>query len=382
MPVRWLNKNILLISFSAFFSDLGYQAVLAVLPVLLVIIYHAPVYIYGITVAVSYGFGAILGYLGGTLADKFGRKKVAVVGNALITLLSFSGLTNNAYEASALFSAGWLSRNFRSPARKALISEEINEDNRGRVFALLNALDVGGGVCSILILITLIYFGIPLRYIILLTAIPIVIATALLVMVKEKHNESRKVNEEASGHGAYRGVLLATALYGFSIYSLGFPVLTIAQATHMNVPAFASYGLFLLASAVFGYFIGTRKLKLVPALGFLGYMLSAIGTFMLGLSYFFRWGLPALMFSVLIIGMAIGTIDTLEPNLITQVKKQLGEGMGSLTASRSAGLFIGNLTMGFLYYFNPLYSYSYAAAASAIAAAILFILGGKFSGLI
>jgi len=219
-----VKQNILLISFSAFFSDLGYQAVLAVLPVLLVIIYHAPVYIYGITVAVSYGFGAILGYLGGTLSDKFGRKKVAVVGNALITLLSFSGLTNNAYEASALFSAGWLSRNFRSPARKALISEEINEDNRGRVFALLNALDVGGGVCSILILLALIYLGIPLRYIILLTAIPIVIATALLVMVKEKHNETRKVNEEASGHGAYRGVLLATALYGFSIYSLGFPV--------------------------------------------------------------------------------------------------------------------------------------------------------------
>lgn len=84
----------------------------------------------------------------------------------------------------------------------------------------------------------------------------------------------------------------------------------------------------------------------------------------------------------MIIGIAIGTIDTLEPNLITQVKKQLGEGMGSLTASRSAGLFIGNLTMGFLYYFNQLYSYSYAAAASATAAALLFILGGKYGGLI
>lgn len=382
MVSKWLNKNILLISFSAFFSDLGYQAVLAVLPILLVVIYHAPVYIYGITVAVSYGFGAILGYLGGRLADKFGRKKIAVAGNALIPLLSFSGLANSAYEASALFSAGWLSRNFRSPARKALIGEEINEENRGRVFAFLNALDVGGGVCSIIILLILIYLGVSLRFIILLTAIPIALATALLVMVKEKHTEKRIVHEEASGHGAYMGVLLATALYGFSVYSLGFPVLTIAQATNMNVPAFASYGLFLLASAIFGYFIGTRKLKLIPSLGFLGYLLSAIGTFMLGLSYFFRWGLPALLFSVLIIGIAIGTIDTLEPNLITQVKKQLGEGMGSLTASRSAGLFIGNLTMGFLYYFNPLYSYSYAAAASAMAAATLLILGGKYRGLI
>ncbi|MGC8563123.1 MAG: MFS transporter [Thermoplasmata archaeon] len=362
-------------------TDLGYQTVLAVLPVLLVIVYHAPVYIYGITVAVSYGFGALLGYLGGRLADKFGRKKIAVAGNALIPLLSFSGMASNAYEASALFNAGWLSRNFRSPARKALISEEINEENRGRVFAFLNALDVGGGVCSIIILLTLLYLGISLRYILLLTAIPIIVATTLLVMVKEKRTDRRMVHE-ASGRGAYRGVLLATALYGFSIYSLGFPVLTIAQATDMDVPAFASYGLFLLASAVFGYFIGTRKLKLIPSLGFLGYLLSAIGTFMLGLSYFFRWGLPALILSVLIIGIAIGTIDTLEPNLITQVKKQLGEGMGSLTASRSAGLFIGNLTMGFLYYFNPLYSYSYAAAASATAAALLFILGGKYSGLI
>ncbi|MEM0097659.1 MAG: MFS transporter [Conexivisphaerales archaeon] len=380
MQGKWLTRNMLLISFSAFFSDMGYQAVLAALPLLLVIVYHAPVYIYGLTVAASYGLGSIMGYIGGKLSDKYGKKKVVVAGNALIPILSFSGIAPNAYDASALFSAGWLSRNFRSPARRSMFSDETNEDNRGRAFGFLNALDVGGGVASVLLLLSLIYFGFHLRYILLLTAIPITVATILLVFVKERHGVKREIYEGSSGKGAYRGVLIATALYGFSFYSLGFPVLTIAQATGMDIPAIASYGLFLLASALFGYFIGTKKLKLIPALGILGYLLSAIGTILLGISYLLHLGLLSLMLSVLIIGMAVGTIDTLEPNLITQVKRQLGEGMGTLTASRSIGLFLGNLIMGILYYFSPIYSYSYATAAAFLAFLVLLVFGGKYSG--
>ncbi|MCL4344496.1 MAG: MFS transporter [Nitrososphaerota archaeon] len=380
MQQKWLTRNMALISLSAFFSDMGYQAVLAALPVLLVIVYHAPVYVYGVTVAISYGLGSLMGYIGGRLSDKYGKKKIVVAGNALIPFLSFSGIAPNAYSASTMFSAGWLSRNFRSPARKSMFSDETNEENRGRAFGFLNALDVGGGVLSVLMLVLLIYLGTPLKDILMITAIPITVATVLLVFTKERHGVKREVHESGSGSGAYKGVIIATALYGFSYYSLGFPVLTIAQATHMDIPAFASYGVFLLASALFGYFIGTKKLKIITSLGVLGYLLSAIGTMLLGIADFMHLGLPLLMASVLIIGMAIGTIDTLEPNLITQVKRQLGEGMGALTASRSLGLFFGNLVMGILYYFNPVYSYTYAAAAAFLAFIVLMALGGKYSG--
>lgn len=48
--------------------------------------------------------------------------------------------------------------------------------------------------------------------------------------------------------------------------------------------------------------------------------------------------------------------------------------MGSLTASHSLGLFVGNLSMGILYHFSPLYSYGYAALVAGAAAVVLFVV--------
>ncbi|EQD44712.1 major facilitator superfamily MFS_1 [mine drainage metagenome] len=344
---------------------------------------HAPVYVYGIVMGVSYGGGSLLGYVGGRLSDRYGRKRIAILGNALIPILSLSGIATSFYESAVLFSGGWLSRNFRSPARRALISDEAKDSNRGKIFGFLNALDVGGGVASIIVLLTLLYLKVPLPVIILATAIPIIFATILLVFVKEKKMGAHKKDvvlksrQARIDRKAYLGVIIATGMFGFSYYSLGFPILTIAQSQSSDALGFASYMVFLLASALFGYFIGSRKLKLIPSLGGLGYVLSATGTLLLGFSYVYALGVIPMYFAVVIIGMAIGTIDTLEPSLIAQVKprRERGSGMGALTASRSMGLFFGNIVMGVLYYFGPFYSYVYAAIAAAAAGIILLKLG-------
>ena len=380
-----ISRNALLISFSAFFADFGYQSVVAALPILMVIILHAPPYVFGITVAVSSGFGAVLAYYGGVLSDIFGRKKITILGNILIPILSLSGIAANFYEAAALFSGGWLSRNFRSPSRRALLNDEVNESNRGKVFGLLNALDVGGGAFSIILLISLSLLGVPLRYIILLTAIPILFSTVLLLLVKEKKRKASSPKPQMKkermarvrGSMAYKGVIIATALYGFSFYSLGFPILTIAQYSSNNVLGYLSYLIFLVGSALFGYFIGSRKIRLIKGLGVLGYLMSAIATAAIGIAYALHLGIYVMYAAVLFMGMAIGTIDTLEPSLVSIVKSgsKIGRGMGSLTASRSVGIFIGNIAMGLLYGISPAFSYAYAAIVSVVAASVILVSG-------
>ena len=58
--------------------------------------------------------------------------------------------------------------------------------------------------------------------------------------------------------------------------------------------------------------------------------------------------------------------------------KKTGARFGALGASRSIGLFIGNIVMGVLYIASPFYSYMYAAIVSVAAFAIVLHFGSDF----
>lgn len=69
------RSEVLKLSFSAFFADLGYQAAVASFPLIFVIYFGAPIYLYGLAEAINYGGGTLMSFLGGKLSDKYGRKK-------------------------------------------------------------------------------------------------------------------------------------------------------------------------------------------------------------------------------------------------------------------------------------------------------------------
>ena len=170
---KWfVNKNVLYLSLSAFFADAGYQAVIALFPVFLVLFLKAPVYYLGIIYALQYGIGAIFAYLGGVLADRYSKKNVAIIGNSLIPILSFLGIAASLLLSPLLFLAGWWARDSRSPARRALISLASDEKHRKRAFGVLHALDLGGGAVGIIYLIILLYFGVAYSILFLVTVIP------------------------------------------------------------------------------------------------------------------------------------------------------------------------------------------------------------------
>ena len=80
---------------------------------------------------------------------------------------------------------------------------------------------------------------------------------------------------------------------------------------------------------------------------------------------------------VAILGFGFGVIETLEPTVVS-IASNTSNSMGFLTASRSLGLFFGNLIMGILYVINPFDSYTYAAVVSIIAGIIIYIAGRNF----
>jgi MFS family permease len=380
-----MNKDVVLVSFSAFFADLGYQTALAIFPVFLVLSIGAPAYVFGVANALAYGVGSFFGYLGGLLSDRYSDKKIAILGNALIPIISLMALTRNPVDAVLFFSGGWWARNFRTPSRRTILVEASSEGDRGKVFGFLHALDIGGGMLSVVMLLVLLQLGLTYSGILLLMVVPLVVSTLLLVFTGESKRQSlAEMNQRMNSTGeslnvagrAYRGIIIATALYGFSSYSLGFPILTIAQSSNAFL-GIGSYAVYLGISSVAGYYIGSRKWGRVKTLAMVGYVLSGLGTFVLGLAYFLALSVHWLYLAVAILGFGLGVIETLEPTLISLIKneKRLGEGMGALAASRSFGIFFANVIMGLLYVFNPSDSYFYAAIVSILAGLIVFAYG-------
>jgi MFS family permease len=383
------DRDVWWIAFSAFFADLGYQAVIAGLPLFLVLTLRSPAWTFGLITALSYGPGSLVAYWGGELGDRLGRKRIAVLGNSLIPLLSFTGVLASPFAAAAFFVTGWWARNFRTPSRRAMLTEVVTRAQEARAFGLLHALDVGGGLLAALSVSALVLLHVSFQIIFLLTVLPLMVSTACLAMVRAgAHGAAKVPAQQVSSRASqndlrlYRGVIIAAALYGFSSYSIGFPILTVAQGTHQDASGVLAYAVFLGISAVVGLIIGWRQNMGAPVLALLGYLVAGLGSMGLAFAYQLHAGAAGFYAAVALLGAALGVIETLEPTIISRVTPEAnrGHGMGMLTAARSLGLFTGNLSMGILYEFSPLYSYGYAALVAVAAMLILLSASWRKGG--
>ena len=384
MELRTFGRDVLIISFSAFFADMGYQVLMAGFPYFLVFVLGAPVYLYGVAEALNFGIGSIFAYIGGRAGDRYGHRKIAIIGNALIPILSFTAFTRDAAGAIAIRSTGWWMRNFRTPSRRVMFANSVRSENRSRGFGLLHGLDVGGGLIATFILIVLITEKIEIKTIFLVTIIPITISTILLLFTSKGLNSARRGVDSgqkmtAGNRKTFLSILLATSLFGFSYYSMGYPIITIISNTSNPVLGIGSYSVFMGLSALAGFIYSSFAAKSeIRFLGLAGYLLSAAGSLVFVLVLHFSEPSILLYAGVGIIAFGTGAVETFEPTIVSRISSGLGAGrsMGWLSSSRSIGLFAGNIVMGLLYVVSSQYSYLYAFAVAALSAAIV-LAGGR-----
>jgi len=389
----WRSPTVWRIALSAGFADLGYQAVLAGFPLFLVLALHQPAWEYGLASGLSYGGGAVLSLLGGRLGDRLGHRRVALVGNALIPLLSLCGLVANPAWAVGLLTGGWWARNLRSPSRRAMLVEAVPEPGaRSAAFGFLHALDVGGGALAGVGVLAAQAAGLPFRWIFLATVVPLVASTACLASVRDVglapgHSPvppgapaSPPVGPlEAtppSPPGA-RVLLWAAALYGFTLYSVGFPVLAVAGPRHRVVAGLGAFLVLQGVSSATGYLLGGRLGQTPSAqfrsLGILGYLLGGLGAGLVAGAGAAHLGLGPLYLGVAVIGLGLGVVETLEPtamSLLTR-RERTGRGMGALSAARAVGSLVGNVVMGVLFTQGVAAAFAYAAGVGVLAGALV-----------
>ena len=382
MKVPKLPRDSWLLCFSAFSADLGYQGVTALFPLYLVFELHASLYVYGLVTAIAFGGGAFVAFIGGRAGDRLGHKRVAIVGNTLIPLMALAGLTGSVWLSAMLYILGWWARYLRSPPRRALLVNATPPEQRIQAFGMLHALDIGGGMISALLALVALWLHLAVGHIMLWAVIPLMASTLLLVLVRRDRVYTAETPSSA-GSGGVRltartfmlPLLVSATLYGFSFYNLGFPILTAASA-HRTAGyewGVLAYVVYLAVSAFSGYLLGLRRGSAIRSLWLVGYLVSALGSGLIGLGEWLH--LPALSFylAVAVLGFGMGAVETFEPALVSSAVShtRLGRGMGFLSVSRASGQLLANLIMGLLFAFGPAVPYFYACA-SALLAAIVF----------
>ncbi len=391
-PAKRMTSDALLLCFSAFFADLGYQGVAALFPLYIVFTLHQPVYWYGVVTAIAFGAGSLFAYLGGLAGDRFDKKYVAIAGNACIPLMALSGLGGSLFISALLFTLGWWARYFRTPPRRALLVHVTPPRDRGFAFGFLHALDIGGGMFSALFALLFIALHVPIGVIILYAIIPLAISTALLFFVRRAmlyldESPLRRHSGNDASRDADRTLFLfllaAATLYGFSFYNLGFPILTATGGSATTVGyelGILAFVIYLGISAVSGYILGAAKLSPLRSLWLAGYLPSALGSGLIALSVVFHMNELAFYLFVAVLGLGMGAVETFEPTLVSSLicSTTLSRGMGFLSVSRSIGQFLSNLIMGVLFSLSRSAPYFYAFASAILATIVLGIADVKY----
>lgn len=383
---RWRTRNVWAISLSAFFSDTGYQAVLAGFPLFLVLDLHQPVWEFGLASAIAYGGGTLFAWMGALLGDRIGHRTVAIGGNALIPLLSLSALWANPSVAIGLLCAGWWARNLRTPSRRVMLVEAApHEEDRNSVFGFLHALDIGGGALAGVYVLIAVIEHVAFSWIFLGSVLPLAVATFSLTRCTTGRAVPRRAPASEAGPadadprrlpGAVP-LLVASALFGFTSYSVGFPILTTAQGGGHLAFGIGAFLLFNAISAATGYVVGPRLGTAIAErfrdLGALGYLFAAFGAALLAVGDAAHLPVGVLLVGVAALGFSLGVVTTVEPSLMSVLRpgQQAGRGFGALTATRSVGLFLGNLIMGVLYGIGADWAYGYAAVMGMAAVVIV-----------
>jgi len=381
----WLSRDSLLLSLSAFFADLGYQGVTALYPLYVVLELHKSPLVYGLISGLGFGIGSLFAFLGGRLGDLLPKKPIIIIGNLGILLLALSGISSTIWISGLLFMGGWWFRYLRTPPRRALLVQVTAPEHRTKVFGFLHALDIGGGLLSIIAAITLLLLHVSAGHIIIFAAIPLTISTLVLLPVgksklypvEEKANEEGKTSEVEAKHKRHQriflAILVASGLYGFSFYNLGFPVLSAATISKVAVAGLITYGIYLGVSAISGWLLGLANLKGLRPLWKWGFVPSALASLIIAANAFFHGGVWIFYPAVAILGLGMGAVETYEPAMSASLRTSgnVSSGMGWLSVARSLGQFGSNFIMGALFVIGEGYAYLFAGTMALLAAILL-----------
>ncbi|GIW92358.1 MAG: MFS transporter [Pirellulaceae bacterium] len=233
---KWLNATVIGIVTATFFSDFSHEMCTAVLPLYLMQAGLGPASL-GLIEGVADFLVSLSKLGGGVLGHYVARKRPWVASGYLVTAVATAamGLVRNTWSLLLLRSVAWIGRGYRSPMRDYLLSDAVDRQYYGRAYGLERAGDMLGAVAGPCVAAIFVLAGMSFQSIILITAVPgLIAAMAFWGLVREKVAEPKVVSKEKKEVARFPlrfwFFLGGVTLFGLGDFSRTFLILLAASA--------------------------------------------------------------------------------------------------------------------------------------------------------
>jgi MFS family permease len=360
--LRWVSRGMLGIVLATFFSDVGHEMVTATLPM-----YLGAIGLGAAALGFMEGLADLLFSLsklaGGWVGHHTDKKRGFATLGYLVTALGTGAiaLTQSLAALVSMRSAAWLGRGFRSPLRDFMLADEVGSTHFGRAYGIERAADMLGAVAGPLVAALLLWLGVDLRSVILVSLVPsLLAATSFFTMTRNRPVQRTGDTEtKAASRRLPRRFWIFTggvALFGVGDFSRTFLILLAAAAfgqtggTTAGVVSVAvlMYALHNAVSALAAYpagHFGDRGSKLNVLV--FGYGLGVATNTLLAFSF----GAPSLLvIGIVLSGIYIAVEETLEKAVAAEMlpREKRSLGLGVLASANAVGDMLSSIGVGLL----------------------------------
>lgn len=373
-----LPTTVWLLGLVSFANDAASELIYPLVPLYLASVLMAGPKALGIIEGIAEATGSLLKLFSGVLADKMRTTKYWVVGGYSLAALGrpLLALASSWPIVLALRFADRVGKGLRSSPRDALLALSVSPSQRGLAFGFHRAMDNAGAVIGPLLAAWLLARNMPIRDILLWTAIPGAITVALALCIREperEHLQKPAFSWTLQGFPpVFKRYLLVLALFTLGNSSNMFLLL---RAKEMGLPEYQVPLLWALVSLTAMLF-STPLSALSDRLGRTRLIVSGWGIY--GLFYLFLGfngdGLWLLWPLFAFYGLFMAATEGAEKALVSDLapKELLGTAYGWFNLTAGIMLLPASLLFGWLWQsVTPETAFGFAAGCAMLAAVLL-----------
>ncbi|MCL6583789.1 MAG: MFS transporter [bacterium] len=194
-----IPKTVIALGLVSFFTDLSSEMIYPLLPLFLSSALGAGAFALGLIEGIAEATASALKITSGYLADKLGKKKPFVLAGYSLSsaVRPLIGLATSWPVVLILRFMDRVGKGIRTSPRDALIAEVTRPELRGRAYGFHRAMDHAGAVFGPLAAVLVLKgFGLPLRVVFFLSALPGIVVVMILILFvpKERKKEPAAIN--------------------------------------------------------------------------------------------------------------------------------------------------------------------------------------------